>query len=646
MKNFVIRNLIKIQEFATQNLKTEWVIFGSDMLAAFLGLYITLRITLGKDIQALQMSFILKHCFVFSLISFGLFFWLRSDQGALRYTTMEKIPNIIGCAVLANLFYHPLMLLMGKLPPLTPVLNTFLFIIGLLLPRLIAPFWKREEIKTGTAHLSPKIPVIIVGYNEQIGAYLRNLEAGSQERSAFPYHLEGILLTQPLGADDLAPPFPVLGMVNDFVSIVQKLSLKGCEPKRLLITQESLSYLPLRQLLLKFQGRGILSLCFEISPVTHDVTLRPLQLEDLLGSACLSPSGQPSPPSAWKDVQAFIDSTRVLIIGIHDSVIHQLAHHMAGFYPKRLVMVDPSEQALAALKLKFDQLYPDIHCEYVLASITEQDVISQLIKKHHPQIVIQGDRVTHPDLVASNLALAVQKNILSPLSVAQQVQKTEACLFVLVNAQAPTQLTRLITRLVSQQLQSLDQAATSKTSARFLVINSGDVWNNLDSATAFWAEQLAEGLKIILPSPDAYSYLLSAKEAARMILQAIVKALETEKTKGQSLHFSGGEPSRLLDLIQSLSLLNGFIPQVDARITFSGKPMPEAPYETTELFQPFTPGMFLEETNLTPQNQDDSLLTQLTGFLEKKQTSKLVALLEKVRDHEESADATPLKLAG
>src|SRR5471030_736120 len=122
MREFV-HKLIQQQKLIAKKIKTEWVIFASDLLVSLLSLYITLRLLLGKDIQTLQMSFILKHCLVFVLISFGLFSWLRSDQGALRYTTMEKIPRILGCAVLANLFYHPLMVLMGSLPPLTPILN-------------------------------------------------------------------------------------------------------------------------------------------------------------------------------------------------------------------------------------------------------------------------------------------------------------------------------------------------------------------------------------------------------------------------------------------------------------------------------------------------------------------------------------------
>jgi len=654
MKKFTFSQFLKKPRFLKRKVNTEWMIFISDMSVALLSLYVSLRLLLGKDIQTLQMSFILKHCLVFACISFGLFSWIRSNQGTFRYVSMEKIPTMLGCAILANLCYHPLMLLMGSLPPMTPILNTFLFMVGLLLPRLLAPFWKHEETSINAVELLPKIPVIVIGYNEQIGSYLRSHQAGAKG-PMLPYHLEGILLNQPLSADDLPPPLPVLGMIHDFVSVVQKLSLEGREPKRLLITQESLSYIPLRQILLKFQGRGILNLRFEVSPVSHEVTLRPLHLEDLLGKAHLD-SGN-SPGSSWQEVQALIDSTRVLITGVHDSVIHHIAHHIAGFYPGQLIMVDPSEHALAALKIKFDQLYPDVACHYVLASITDRATIDRLIKTWHPQIIIHGDRITHPDLVASNLLMAVQKNILSPLHIAQDIQKTEACLFVLVNAQAPTRLTRILNQLVSQQLQALDQLASKKNPTRFLVINSGDVWNNLDSLTAFWPEHLAQGLKITLPSPDAYSYLLSPQEAARTILQAIVKGLITEKTKGKALYLSGGEPSRFLELIRSLSLLNGLIPEVDVKIGFSGEFTSAPSLETEDLLQSLTPGMTVGVNNAPLNNspnqmEDDNLLAKLTDCLEKGQTAKIVALLEQIGENsqdmakEDTNTASFFKLAG
>lgn len=632
---------------AIKRLKTEWVIYASDMLVALLCLYVTLRILLGKDIQTLDMAFILKHCAVFALICFALFSWFRSEQGALRYISMEKIPGIMACAILANLFYHPLMLLMGSLPPLTPILNTCLFMLGLLLPRILAPFWKREEIKTTTVEHLPKIPVIVIGYNDQIGAYLRANETTAVNRASFPYHLEGVLLNHPLGPDDIPPPYPVLGMINDFVSIVQKLSQEGREPKRLLISQESLNYVPLRQILLKFQGRGILSFRFEISPATQEITLRPLRIEDIIGKANLESSQISAASSNWQQVQALIDSSRVLITGIHDPVMNQLAHQIIKFYPKRLIVVDSSEQALTSLRVKFNQLYPDVLCEYVLASITDRTIMDQLIDTHHPQIVLHGDRVTDPELVKQNLLMAIQKNIISPLHFACEIQKTEACLFVLVNPQTPDRLTRLMASLITQQLQVLDEASTKKNPTRFLIINSCDVWNNLDSITAYWSDYLNHGLKITLPSPDAYSYLLSAEEASRTILQAIVKALLNQKTKGQVLNLTGGEPSRYLELIRSVAILNGLIPEIDVKINFSGENASVNSFEETDLLQPLLPGITMGITRGPSHPEDNYLLAKLSDHLEKGHTAKIVALLEKVIIDEENAkSAAFFQLAG
>jgi FlaA1/EpsC-like NDP-sugar epimerase len=647
----MLNKLFNIQNFITEKLKTEWVIFASDMLVTLLSLYVTLRILLGKDIQNLQMSFILKHCFVFALISFSLFSWVRSNQGAANYITLEKVPGILGCAILANLLYHPLMLLMGSLPPLTPVLNTVLFMMGLLLPRLLAPLWRREDIKTNTIEVSPRIPVVVVGYNEQIGAYLREHKSSTLNRNAFPYHIEGVLLNNPFSVDDVPPPFPVLGMVSDFVSIVQKLCLEGREPKRFLITQESLNHLPLRQILLKFQGRGVLSLRFDISPATHEVTLRPLHIEDLLGKASLELPEDSSLDlkvgGSWKDVQSLIDSARVLITGVHDLVIQQLAHHVAGFYPKQLIVLDPSENALAGLKIKFDQLYPDVPCHYIIGSVTDHETMDHLIETHHPQIIIHGDRVTCPDLIPLNIKTVVQKNILSPLHFAEKAQRAGAGLFVLVNPQTPTLLSKIVTTLVSQKFQALDRISIKKHTTRYLIINSCDIWNNLDSPTFFWPEQLNQGLSVEVLSPDAYSYIISAEEAARTILQAIVKALADEQTKGQILHLSGGEPSRFLELLRSLSLLNGLIPEIDVKVDFSEKPQSLVSFEATDVLHSLTPGVTIRETQSSLQTQENDLVLKLAALVEKGQASKIVALLEKINlVVENEGAALPLRRVG
>ncbi len=190
-------------------------------------------------------------------------------------------------------------------------------------------------------------------------------------------------------------------MVSDFIPIVQKLSEQGREPRRFLIAQESLGSLFLRQVLLKFQGKGILSLALDMSPSSHEVTLRPLHIEDLLSKININPE--------WQNVRSLIDSSCVMITGAADTVVHQLALHTAGFYPKRLVIIDPSEYALANLKIKLDQLYPDVCCDYVIATITDHPTLDQLVKVYRPKIIIHGDRVSHSDLITQNLLAAVQK---------------------------------------------------------------------------------------------------------------------------------------------------------------------------------------------------------------------------------------------
>lgn len=614
------------------------IIFSWDVLVALLSLYVTLRILLGSEIHTLQMSFVLKNCFIFALISFALFSWTRSEQGVSRYITLEKIPGILGCAVLANLFYHPLMLLMGKVPPLTPILNTFLFMTGLLAPRLFLLFWKREEVvKT---EFLPKIPVMIIGYNEQIGAYLRTHQKDTQKD--FPYHVMGILLHQPLGEDDLPPPVPILGPVEEFVAIVQKLASQGQEPKRLLIAQEVLNHLPLRQLLLKFQGCGILCLRFNISPASHEVTLCPLRLEDLFGKATLDMASK----SAWQEVQAMIDSARILITGVQDQVMAQLAHHVAGFYPKHLMVTDPSEHALADLKLRFDQLYPDVRCDYVLASITEEKTFEKIIHDFRPQIVLQGERISHPGLMAGNPLRAVEKNILSPLRMAKDFQKAEGRLYVLVNAQALSPLSQGMEKVVSQAFQELDQASDKKNPTRFLVINSSDVWNNLDSSTAFWEQYIQQGLRITVPSPDAVSCLLSAEEAARMILQAMVTAIRREKTKGHVFRLSGSESGRLLDLIRSFALLKGLIPEIDVKVQFSGQSMVSSSFESP--LQSLIPGVNMSlPSEQEGVAQTKAVLDKLPDLMTKGQEHQIIALLEEIGALEsKTGDISPLKLAG
>lgn len=626
MKQVVVTYLLKSQQFLIKKLTTENIIFLSDIFVTLLSLYVTLRILLGKNLHFLH----LKHCVVFSLIGFSLFSWIRSIQGKHRYITLEKISGILGCAVLANLLYHPLMLLMGGVPPLTPILNTFLFIVGLLLPRVLAPLWMRRVIKTHTIELVPKIPVLVIGYNQHIGAYLRRNCMKSAENSSFPYDVQGILLNKSLSEDDMDPLFSVLGNIKDFVSIIQKLSLEGREPKRLLIVQESLNNLSLRHILMKFQKQGILILCFEIAPTTHEVNLRPLHIEDLLGKANLDScvSVQEDDSSSWQDIQSLVDSKRVLITGIQDSVLYHLTQYIVRFYPRHLLIVDPSEYVLAQLKVKFDQLYPDVICDYIVTSVTDHEIMDRLLEKYDPQIIIHGDQIMTPELMATNLKQAVQKNILSLVHFAKQVKRQKARLFVLVSPQTSTLLSQLITFMATQQIQKMDQLSSSEWPTRYLVIHRCDIWGGLDSSTPFWSEQLKEGLSINMSSPDAYSYIISAQEASRAILQAITRAFLHEDQKGQSFSLLGGEPLRFLDLLRSLCLLEGFIPEIDAKVHFSGNVLLRPAFGEEEMLHSLVPGVAKNMKNFEDLEENSSLLIHLSKLVEEADISKILVLLK------------------
>lgn len=120
-----------------------------------------------------------------------------------------------------------------------------------------------------------------------------------------------------------------------------------------------------------------------------------------------------------------------------------------------------------------------------------------------------------------------------------------------------------------------------------------------------------------------------------------------EKSKGQSLQLLGGEPSRHLELIRSLSLLNGLIPEIDVNVKFSGEVKSTASYEETDLLQSLTPGVMMGVNQTSTQSEDKAFLTKLTELLEKGQTAKIVALLEKINPNMEDTDqAQVFKLAG
>ena len=661
-----------------------------DAVAAFLSLYFTLRLAEGKALTTLQMPLVLKNCLVFTLVAMGLACWMQFNRNASlpQTITREGIFKILAYGTLANLFYYPLMGLTGELPALTPVLNIFLFTGALAVPRFVLSHYslgnakpditKPDSVKTIAGDPVSQIPAVVVGYNSRIAAYLNSYNANGRPAAACPYAISGIILIHPLKVHPLkenepSPSFPVLGMVQDMIPLVQKLSEEGCTPQRLLVAEEALHHLPLQQMLLKFHRQGLLSLVFETIPFLEKVRLRPFCFTDLLGKAALeAETGEnggsfpdESPSSGWKEALALFDGATVMVTGIQDPVLSYLACCMAEFFPRQIIAVSPSEHALADLKIKLRLLHPQTDCKtechYILASVTDHETMDRLVKNHHPDVIFHGDRLTHPGLMADNPALAVQKNISSALHLAQSAQKTCARLFVMVNAHASTALSHSIRAVISRGMLALDQASP-KGSTRFLTINNCDVWDNLESPTAFWEKRLAQGSGIEIPSADGFSWLLSAQESAGAILRAAVKALRNEKTRGQMLTLHGNEPSRFHDLVKSLSLLYGYHFESQVKVnapsdslpdsskdspegTF-GKPLPASAFYSPDMQELLTPGVTLSALPFC-EAQNQGYILKLTDMAEKGQNAKITNFLEKMtfKDAPEEAPLS-LKLAG
>lgn len=651
--------------------------FLADICLAFSGLYFTIWIVSETDSFSFQIIPVIKHCLVFTLLVAGIEYWHHTD--ANRYFIFPKIFSkinfsvsfslfniqslfdLIKFSVLVNLFYHPLMLIIGGVPSLAIIVNTILLFIGLILNRILFSLIYSPSVNTHSVVTSSPLSAIVVGCDYHIVTWLNDYKKRSVKSSnIIPYVISGIVLSRPLKENDPALPFPSLGLIQDFRLVTQKLSTEKNMPERLLISQEALANLSFRQILVKLMSHGTSVLLFEEVLPVKKLRLRPLKFSDLIGKISLDSYTNGYLPDfvserhiIWQEIEAVFDKTCVMITGVEDLVAHQLACIIAGLCPKNLLLTSSSEYALQGLRTELNTLYPNIACNYILTSVTDHKIIEKIVNTYQPHFVFHSDRVTCANTIAENLPETVQKNILSTLHLAQLLHKTKAQAFILMNAHASTSLAHSITTLISQEIQRIDQTYPHP-DTRFLVINTCEVWGNLDSTSAFWEEQLSNGLDINLSSADNYSWLLSAQDAAQAILRSIIKVIEKNTIRGQSLQLSGNEPLRFYELLKSFSFMKGYNPDHEIKFNFHDKisEISLMHEDNTSIQETITPGIILtykaysDNNYQNISNDNHNILIRLAELVAKHQSVKIAALFGHKISQKTEPQLTSLDLAG
>ncbi|AKT37522.1 polysaccharide biosynthesis protein [Chondromyces crocatus] len=285
-------------------------------------------------------------------------------------------------------------------------------------------------------------------------------------------------------------------------------------------------------------------------------TIREVAIEDLLRRAPVS--------LHVEQVEGFLEGRTVLVTGAGGSIGGELCRQTLRFAPKRLLLLDHSENGLYFMERELRQRFPEASIVPVVCDITDRGRLDAVFRRYRPEVVMHAAAHKHVPMMEVNSQEAVKNNVFGTLSVADAAHAAGADTFVMIStdkAVNPTSIMGATKRVAEMALQT--RAETSKT--RYVTVRFGNVLASTGSVVPLFREQIARGGPVTVTHPEMRRYFMTIPEATQLVLQAGALAERSE-----IFVLDMGEPVRIVDLARDMIELSGLTPDVDVKIEFVG----------------------------------------------------------------------------
>jgi FlaA1/EpsC-like NDP-sugar epimerase len=307
--------------------------------------------------------------------------------------------------------------------------------------------------------------------------------------------------------------------------------------------------------------------------------LKVVEIEDLLGRK-----------PVYLDlarVESDLAQQTVLVTGGAGSIGSELARQIAGFCPRRLILVEQAESPLYFVHLELTKSYPGLEVVPIIADITDASRIDAIFAQYRPDYVFHAAAYKHVPMMETNVTEAVTNNVLGTLRVAESAVRHHARKFVLIStdkAVNPSSVMGTTKRLAERIVLSWPTLRSSPTD--FRAVRFGNVLGSDGSVLPLFRKQLATGGPLTVTHPDVRRYFMSVPEAVQLVLQAAA----LPEVTGRIAMLDMGQPIRIVDLAEQLIRLSGRIPHRDIHITFTGlRPGEKLDEELTSLSESTVP---------------------------------------------------------
>ena len=292
--------------------------------------------------------------------------------------------------------------------------------------------------------------------------------------------------------------------------------------------------------------------------------VRDVQVEDLLGR-------EPVQLDTGA-VGQFLRNRVVLVTGGGGSIGSELCRQIAGFRPRKLIILDNYENNAYDIQLELKREYPELELCVEIATVRDKERTYRIFENYRPDVVFHAAAHKHVPLMEDSPEEAVKNNVFGTYHVVRAAERSGVKKFVMIStdkAVNPTNVMGATKRFCEMILQSRKESVTEFCAVRF-----GNVLGSNGSVVPLFKKQIEAGGPVTLTDKRIIRYFMTIPEAAQLVLEAGAMAHQ-----GQIFVLDMGEPVKILTLAENLIRLSGLEPYQDIQIREIGLRPGEKLYE-------------------------------------------------------------------
>jgi FlaA1/EpsC-like NDP-sugar epimerase len=209
---------------------------------------------------------------------------------------------------------------------------------------------------------------------------------------------------------------------------------------------------------------------------------------------------------------------RILITGAAGFIGSALARTLSRLTVEKLLLLDIAESGLHELALDLDRA-EDVSHDLIVGDVCDAVLLSDIFKRHRPQIVLHAAACKHVSLMEDNPFAAARTNVWGTQQLAQAVSAFGADQMVLIStdkAVAPIGIMGATKRIAELIL------LTSRSETRMKAVRLGNVLGSTGSVVPTLQRQIAQGGPVTITDAACTRFFISLDEAIRRLLSALL----------------------------------------------------------------------------------------------------------------------------